>query len=234
MEKEPKVYEKSGDNLKENDPRLGELNDAIKEKYNFLMGIAFKFVKSKHDAEDLVQTTFLKAWKSLKTYNPGTNINAWLARILANNAINHIRKTNKAYFVSLTDDESGEEIQTEEIQVQDYEDFQFTTSEKGELTDEEFNDFGIKNFSDEIFEILDSMNRSFRNTVLMCDVFGLSYIKIAEITDTAIGTVMSRIHRARYMLRETVGDFGLAEYGIEITNNAGRVVKKTLESEDQF
>lgn len=180
MEDESEIYENSGDNLPEEDQRLEELANAIREKYSYFMAIAYRFVNSKSDAEDIVQTTFLKAWRSLRSYNAGTNIIAWLARILTNNAINHIRKNNRAHLISLTDEDTGEDIEIGDRQ--EDESFELSYDEEATTAHTEggYISFIRDRLSDEIVEVLDEMDERFRTALLLL-MFLVVVIKTLQI-----------------------------------------------------
>lgn len=147
------------------------------------------------DAEDLVQDTYLKAYKFFDKFEPGTNCKAWLIKILRNTFINTIRRgKGSKYMVRMQElEENGIELPSN-----------FSTEHEifGDLMD------------DDITAAMDALSPEFRNTILLSDVEGLSYKEIAEITDCPIGTVMSRLHRARRLLRERLSSYA-AQYGYQ-------------------
>lgn len=153
---------------------------------DILYNYALRMTSSPDDAADLVQETFLKAFRFWDKYEKGTNIRAWLFRILKNSFINKYRK------------------ETKEPATVDYDEIQnFYNTIKAESTDP--NDLQRKIFGglleDDIARALETLPEEFRTVVILCDIEGLSYEEIAEFVDCPIGTVRSRIHRGRKILR---------------------------------
>jgi RNA polymerase sigma-70 factor (ECF subfamily) len=151
------------------------------------------------DAEDLVQETFAKAYASFHQFTPGTNLKAWLYRILTNTFINNYRKKQRQ------PQTSG----------QDIEDWQLARAEAHTST-------GLRSAEMEALDrmphsaVTDAMNAlapDFRLAVYLADVEGFSYKEIAEIMGTPIGTVMSRLNRGRNQLRASLADFA-REHGL--------------------
>ena len=156
--------------------------------YNF----AFHLTYNEDDANDLVQETFMKAFRFIKTYDSGTNAKAWLFKILKNGFINEYRKKKK------------------EPNKVDYEDiiaYQDADEEKGgvafDLREDIFDDM----LGDEITIALNKLPIDFKTVILLCDIEGFSYEEISKIVDIPIGTVRSRLHRARNMLKESLKDY---------------------------
>lgn len=151
--------------------------------YNFAYHLAY----NEEDANDLVQETYLKAYRFIDSYDAGTNAKAWLFKILKNAFINEYRKKSK---------------QPTKV---DYEDF-IGYQDSDDRSSVEFVDLRQEIFQgmigDEVTKALNSLPVDFRTVVLLCDVEGFSYEEIAKITDIPIGTVRSRLHRARNMLKE--------------------------------
>jgi RNA polymerase sigma-70 factor (ECF subfamily) len=146
------------------------------------------------DAEDLVQDTFARAYSAFHQFTPGTNLKAWLYRILTNTYINSYRKAQRAPQIS-----DGENI----------EDWQLARAESHTSS-------GLRSAEVEaldampdsiVTEALGSLSDDFRMAVLLADVEGFSYKEIAEIMGTPIGTVMSRLNRGRGQLREKLRDY---------------------------
>jgi RNA polymerase sigma-70 factor (ECF subfamily) len=149
---------------------------------------AYRLTRNAADAEDLVQETFLRAYRGFHQFQQGTNLKAWLYRILMNTFINSYRKRQREpqtvsdeeiadWYLYSKMAESGLEPSAE-------------TSVIESLPDEE------------VQEALSSLPEQFRIAVLLADVEGFSYKEIAEITDVPIGTVMSRLHRGRKALEK--------------------------------
>jgi RNA polymerase sigma-70 factor (ECF subfamily) len=152
-----------------------------------LYTFAFHLTYNDADAQDLVQETFLKAYRFIDSYEQGTNAKAWLFKILKNAFINEYRRRSK---------------QPAKV---DYEDSAtFRDLEKGMRT--EFMDLRHELFQgmlgDEVTNALNALPVDFRTVILLCDVEEFSYEEIAKIVGIPIGTVRSRLHRARGMLQE--------------------------------
>ncbi|MEY4311511.1 MAG: hypothetical protein RLZZ571_281 [Actinomycetota bacterium] len=155
---------------------------------------ALRMTKNPADAEDLVQETFAKAYRSFKTFEEGTNLKAWLFRILTNTFINQYRKNQRSPAVDPTE------------QIEDWQMARAERHTSGGLKSAETE--ALENLpNDVISNALLSIPEDFRNVVYMADVDGFSYKEIAEIMATPVGTVMSRLHRGRKLLRELLEDY---------------------------
>jgi RNA polymerase sigma-70 factor (ECF subfamily) len=151
------------------------------------------------DAEDLVQETFLKAYRAFGSFTEGTNLRAWLYRILTNTYINSYRAAKRR--PEMTDVEDVEDLYL----------YRRLTPGDGSQTGRSAEDVALDNFTDdEVKTAIEALPESFRMAVLLADVEGFSYKEIAEITDVPIGTVMSRIHRGRRALQKTLHEFASA------------------------
>ncbi len=156
--------------------------------YNF----AYSLVLNEDDANDLVQDTYLKAWRFIDSYQEGTNAKAWLFKILKNTFINEYRRRK---------------LRPAEV---DYEDF-ITYHDADESTQIGSLDLRNEVFSrmlgDEMTKAINELPVDFRAIILLCDVEEFSYEEIAKIIDIPIGTVRSRLFRARNMLKEKLRDY---------------------------
>lgn len=165
-----------------------------------LYGAALSMTRHRADAEDLVQETFEKAYAKFDQYKPGTNIKAWLYRILTNTYITHYRKAKRS------PKRSGTET-VEDWQLVDA----ASHSEEGLRSAEAEALDRIP--SDQVRDAMEDLSEDYRVVVWLADVEQLSYKEIAQTLDIPIGTVMSRLHRGRAALRKSLA--GLArEYGI--------------------
>ena len=170
---------------------------------------ALRMTRNPADAEDLVQETFLKAYRAFDRYEDGTNLRAWLYKILTNTFINSYRAAKR---------------RPEKADVEDVEDLYLyhrigdlqATGVGRSAEDEVFDHFT----DDEVKKAIESLPEAFRIAVLLADVEGFSYKEIAEITEVPIGTVMSRIHRGRKALQKALLDFAVAR-GLVGSTEAG-------------
>ncbi len=161
-----------------------------------LYSAALRMTRNPADAEDLVQETFLKAYRAYDTFTAGTNLKAWLYRILTNSYINRYRKAQRRP----TEVDLGE--------VEDLYLYRRLTDETAGGSAQSAEESVLETFVEsEVKEAVESLPDHFRLPVLLADVEGFSYKEIAEIMDIPIGTVMSRLHRGRKQLQKRLWDF---------------------------
>ena len=163
-----------------------------------LYSAALRMSRNRSDAEDLVQETYLKAYRSFGGFEQGTNLRAWLYRILTNTFINTYRSKKRR--PAETELDEGEDLHLFR-RLGGLEAVLAARSAEDELMDW-FTDAEVKN-------ALEALPESFRIPVLLADVEGFSYKEIAEMLDIPIGTVMSRLHRGRKSLQKQLYEFAL-------------------------
>lgn len=159
-----------------------------------LYSAALKMAMNSQDAQDLVQETYMKAYRSFHQYKKDTNIKAWLYTILTNTFINTYRKKQK----------TPQSIDNAEIN-----EWQINNSQSE-------NNFGLRSAETEVLDALSderikqamaSLSKEYQLVVYFADIEGYSYKEISEILDIPVGTVMSRLHRARIKLRKILSDY---------------------------
>ena len=171
--------------------------DQAMEHMPSLYAAAMRMTRNRADAEDLVQETYLKAYRAFGGFQEGTNLRAWLYRILTNTFINIYRAKKR---------------RPEESDLDDVEDLYLyrrlgalEAAQAGRSAEDEV----LDSFTEtEVKSALEALPEQFRMAVLLADVEGFQYKEIAEILDIPIGTVMSRLHRGRRGLQKSLFEFG--------------------------
>jgi RNA polymerase sigma-70 factor, ECF subfamily len=163
-----------------------------------LYAAAMRLAKNPADAADLVQETYLKAFQAFHQYEQGTNLKAWMYRILTNTYINLYRKRSKEGFQSALDD-------LEDWQVGEAESLTQTAQRSAEAEALD------RMPSSVVKDALHDVPEDFRMVVYFADVEGLSYQEIADIMGTPTGTVMSRLYRGRKLLRASLAEYAKKE-----------------------
>ena len=167
-------------------------------------GMALRLARNRADAEDLVQETLLKAYRGYHTFKAGTNLRAWLLRILTNTFINEYRRRSRRP----RETELDETSEATPYRTNAYEHVRsWSRAPEDQLLEQVF--------ESDIVEAIEDLPVIYRIPVLLADVEGLSYKEIAKTLDIPMGTVMSRLHRGRNALRKALWEYaskrGLAE-----------------------
>jgi RNA polymerase sigma factor (sigma-70 family) len=155
----------------------------IDAMYNF----AYRITYDEDSAKDLLQDTYYKAYKFIESFQVGTNAKAWLFRILKNSFINEFRKKNK---------------EPAKVDYQDVETY-YNSDDVNEVITSDLRIEVLQDMiGDEVSNALNSLAVDFRIVIILCDIEGFTYEEMSKILDIPIGTVRSRLHRARNLLRE--------------------------------
>ena len=156
--------------------------------YNF----GLRMTNNRADADDLLQDTYLKAFRFWDKYEQGTNIRAWLFRIMKNSYINLYRKSSK---------------EPDTVDYDDVKDFYHSirgdSAESNDLQESVFGNL----LDDEVAQAIAELPDDFRTVVILCDIEGLPYEEIAEFVECPLGTVRSRLHRGRKLLRQRLTEY---------------------------
>lgn len=150
-----------------------------------LFNFALKMTGDSDEADDLVQETYLKAFRFFDKFEKGTNCKAWLFRIMKNTYINKYRKETK----------EPDKVDYEEVE-NFYENVKPSSTDSAHLEKDIFDNL----LDDELSEAINSLPDDFKTVVILCDIEGFTYEEIADFIDVPVGTVRSRLHRARKML----------------------------------
>lgn len=168
--------------------------EALRE-IDALYGMALRLTRNAKDAEDLVQDTLVKAFRFQKRYQEDTNMKAWLFKILTRTFYNSVRKAKNI-----------RKLQTDAEEGWHYERFISSASASGKSSEELFLDTLS---SEKLKAAIEELPEDFQIVIVLCDVHGFSYKEIADIVDCPVGTVMSRLYRARRLLQRSLYDYAL-------------------------
>ncbi len=170
---------------------------------NLLHNYAYKITGNQLDADDLLQETYLRAFRFFNKFEKGTNCKAWLFRIMKNLFINKYRKNQK---------EPGK------VDYDDIENF-FDNIRSDKIDSTDLQEKVFSNLlDDDLTNALNSLQDDFKTVVILCDLEGLSYEEIADFVQCPIGTVRSRLHRGRKMLQQKLYDYAKTR-GYDVENN---------------
>ena len=173
-----------------------------------LYSAALRMTRNAEHAEDLVQDTLLRAYRFWHKFERGTNIKAWLFRIQLNTFINRYRKRQTEQ--SVIDDREIDDLLN-----------RYTAEESTFIPPDVREEFFKEVLSDDVMNALDELRFDFRMTVLLADMHDFSYREIADILECPVGTVMSRLHRARKMLQAQLLDYAVARGVVRSPEDAG-------------
>lgn len=197
-DEEMNAAEQSAQEKRDDKPTRSELQRQIDFKNEAMIHIdalynfALRMTGDPEDANDLVQETYLKAYRFFDSFEKGTNCKAWLFRILKNSYINRYRKESK----------EPDKVDYDEIK-EFYHTVKHSSLDSNDMQEKIFGEL----LDDEVARALESLPEDFREVVQLCDIEGFTYEEIANMVDCPIGTVRSRLHRGRKILRERLLEY---------------------------
>lgn len=173
-----------------------------------MYGAAYRLTRNPRDAEDLVQDVMLRAYRFWDSFEKDSNCKAWLFRILTNTFINHYQKKKRSREVLSA--AQAEQSVTDGVLVHE-----------GAMSQRDPEEILLDHtLSDDVARALEELPPEFRVAVVLCDVEGFSYKEIADIMECPVGTVMSRIHRGRRLLKKSLHDFAVNQGIIRTASGA--------------
>lgn len=172
--------------------KLDIFNQEFMPHINSMYNFAYRLTLDGDDAKDLLQDTYLKAFRFIDSFQQGTNAKAWLFRILKNSFINDYRKKSK---------------EPSKVDYQEVETFYNSEDVDRQITPDLRVEALQDMIGDEISIALNSLDVDFRTVIILCDLEGFKYEEMAKILDIPIGTVRSRLHRARNLLKEKLSEY---------------------------
>jgi RNA polymerase sigma factor (sigma-70 family) len=172
--------------------RMSIFNNEFMPHINSMYNFAYRLTLDSDDSKDLLQDTYLKAYRFIDSFQQGTNAKAWLFRILKNSFINDYRKKSK---------------EPSKVDYQEVESFYNSEDVDRQITPDLRVEALKDMIGDEISNALNSLDVDFRTVIILCDLEGFKYDEMAKILDIPIGTVRSRLHRARNLLKEKLSEY---------------------------
>lgn len=172
--------------------KLQVFNEEFMPHINSMHNFAYRLTFDEDDANDLVQDTYLKAFRFIDSFERGTNAKAWLFRILKNSFINDYRKKSK---------------EPAKVDYQDVETYYNSDDVDRQITPDLRVESLQDMIGDEISNALNSLDVDFRTVIILADLEEFKYDEMAKILDIPIGTVRSRLHRARNLLKEKLSEY---------------------------
>jgi RNA polymerase sigma factor (sigma-70 family) len=167
-------------------------NDEFMPHVNSMYNFAHRLTMDADDAKDLMQDTYLKAYRFIDSFQQGTNAKAWLFRILKNSFINDYRKKTK---------------EPAKIDYQEVESYYNSEDVDRQITPDLRVEALQDMIGDEISNALNALDVDFKTVIILCDLEGFKYEEMAKILDIPIGTVRSRLHRARNLLKDKLSEY---------------------------
>src|ERR1700693_3355842 len=195
MSEEPKLQAAPAKEATENEV-TEDFEAGVLAQLDSLYRTALRLTHNQQEAEDLVQETMLKAFRVAKSYTPGTNLRAWLFRLLNKSEINRYRK--QATHPTTTPLPEGEDFYLYN-RISDMSGQELSAAAEDEVLS--------KYLDEDVFNALNALPINFRMPVILADIEGMSYKEIAETLQIPIGTVMSRISRARHQLQNLLWQY---------------------------
>ncbi len=181
---------------------LPSWEEIVEQHSGRVFRLAYRLTGNRHDAEDLTQEVFVRVFRSLSTYTPGT-FEGWLHRITTNLFLDQARRKQRIRFDALSDERADR------------------LTSNSPTPDAAYAD---RTFDDDIERALATLPPDFRAAVVLCDVEGLTYEEIAEILGAKLGTVRSRIHRGRAMLRTALAHRAPSAGRVRYAGPAGQLI----------
>jgi RNA polymerase sigma factor (sigma-70 family) len=167
-------------------------NNEFMPHVNSMYNFAYRLTLDSDDSKDLVQDTYLKSFRFIDSFQQGTNAKAWLFRILKNSFINDYRKKTK---------------EPSKVDYQEVESYYNSEDVDRQITPDLRVEALKDMIGDEISNALNALDVDFRTVIILCDLEGFKYDEMAKILDIPIGTVRSRLHRARNLLKEKLSEY---------------------------